>query len=143
MKKTISTLLSMLCAFVLIVMLGACNANSQYVGTYKMVSISGTVTANGITTELNTDLYDYYNITLNADGTAKVESKAAASTALVEAEGTWEVKDGKIRLMSESAGVTVVEEMNWENDTITYVAEQSASGMTISMTLVLQKVVEE
>ena len=108
-----------------------------------MVSISGSVTANGMTTQLSTDLYEYYNIILNEDGTAKVESQAAGTTTKVEGDATWEVEDGKIQLITRTSGVKVVEEMDWEDGTLTYVANQTASGMTISMTIVLEKVVEE
>lgn len=143
MKKAFSTLFSVICALLCVFMLGACGQNSKYAGTYKMVSISGTVSMNGMTTTLSTEMYEYYNIILNEDGTAVVESKAAGSTGVaIEQDGTWEYEDGKIKLKSDNSGVTVVEEMTWENDTITYVAEQSAQGMTVSMTIVLQKSTE-
>lgn len=123
------------CAFHLI----SCGGRDDVVGTYEMVSVSGTVTYNGQTVELSEDLYEYYRIILDRDGTAKIESKASNSTLKVEEEGTWEYEDGVLKVKSSPSGIAVVEEMKWENGTITYEAEQSGQGMTIKMTLVLQK----
>ena len=143
MKKTLATFFTVICTFICIFMLGSCNENAKYAGTYKMVSITGSMTINGETTQLSTDLYEYYNIILNKDGTAVVESKGAQTVGMaVENEGTWEYEDGKIKLKSRNSGITVVEEMTLEGDTLTYVAEQAASGVSISMTIVLEKSAE-
>ncbi|MBQ2717074.1 MAG: hypothetical protein IJF75_00570 [Clostridia bacterium] len=139
MKKILSVMLVVALSLSCVLMLSACGKNSQVAGTYEMVSISGTVTMNGQTVTLSEGLYDYYRIILNDDGTAKVESKGAGNTSVIEQEGTWEYEDNKVKLRSTTSGITVVEEMDWEDGTITYVANQSAQGMTISMTLILEK----
>ena len=137
MKK----LLSFTLALVLILSCAAlvsCNTN-DIAGIYEMVSVSGTVSYGGQTVELGKDLYDYYRITLNKDGTCKIESKSADSTAKVEQDGTWEYEDDLLKIKSTTSGVTVVEEMQWKDGVITYDAKQSASGMTINMHLVLER----
>ncbi len=138
MKKILSVMLVVALSLSCVLMLSACG-NSEVAGTYEMVSISGTVTSYGQTIPLSEDLYDYYRIILNEDGTATVQSKAKGNTTVIEQDGTWEFEDNKVKLKSTTAGVSVVEEMDWKDGTITYVANQSAQGMTISMTLVLEK----
>lgn len=138
MKKISVSILAVMMCLICLLTFAACQ-DSQYVGTYEMVSISGTMTAYGQTIELTKDLYEYYRITLNDDGTAKVQSKAANNTTAIEADGTWEVVDGKIFLKSTTSGITTVEEMTWEDGVITYSANQSAQGISMEMTIVLEK----
>ena len=104
-----------------------------------MISISGSISYGGETIELEEDLYDYYRITLNKDGSCLIESKSSTSTALIENEGTWEYDDGELKIKSVSYGATVVELMEWDDGVITYDCEQSAQGMTIKMRLILKK----
>ena len=139
MKRILSLALGLVLALGCFVILPSCGMERKIAGTYEMVEISGTLTMNGQTVELDEDLYDYYRITLNKDGTAEIESKGAGSTLKVEEEGTWEYEDDVIKLKSKPSGITVVEEMEWDDDVITYEAEQSAQGMTIKMTLILEK----
>ena len=139
MKKTIATFVTMLCAFVFVLIFAACGSNSEYVGVYKMKSISGIITQNGQTVHLTTDLYEYYNITLNEDGTGKIESKGTTNTNRVESTGTWDVENGKVLFKSKVGAITVVEEMTWENGVLTYVAEQTGVGYAYSMTIVLER----
>ena len=114
MKKTLTTVLSSICTFICLVMMGACVQTNKMAGTYKMKSVTGTITANGVTQTLSTDLYEYYNITLNNDGTALVEAKGANSAGMsMEGEATWESEGNVIKLKTQNAGVTVVEEMQW------------------------------
>ncbi|MBE5742780.1 MAG: hypothetical protein E7360_05670 [Clostridiales bacterium] len=142
MKKLLAIILSVVTCFACLSLVSSCGNNSKFVGTYEMVSITGTMTYNGQTTQLDESLYEYYRITLNKDGTALVESKGNNTTSKIENEGTWEYKNNKVRLKSTQAGITVVEEMDWEDGVITYVANQSGQGMEISMNLVLEKVEE-
>ena len=142
MKKLLAIILSVVTCFACLSLVSSCANNSKCVGTYEMVSITGTMTYNGQTTQLDESLYEYYRITLNKDGTALVESKGNNTTSKIENEGTWEYKNNKVRLKSTQAGITVVEEMDWKDGVITYVANQSGQGMEISMNLVLEKVEE-
>ncbi len=142
MKKILSLTLVVLLTLGTLLMICSCNKsadNSKVAGVYEMVDISGTIKVNGQTTQLKEELYDYYRITLNTDGSAKVESKGAGTTAKIEEVAEWELDGNTIKLKSKPQGITVVEEMEWDNGTITYNANQSASGMTVSMTIVLKK----
>ena len=139
MKRVFVLVLGLVLTLSCLLSLSACTMESKIAGTYEMVSVSGTLTYNGVTTELGEDLYDYYRITLNRDGTALIESKGADSTAKIEEEGTWEYEDDLIKLKSRPSGITVVEEMEWKDGVITYEAEQSGQGMAIKMTLILEK----
>ena len=140
MKKLLSLALAAVLLLSCIVLFAACNSeNDKLVGTYEMSSVSGTVTYEGQTVELEEDLYDYYRLTLNKDGTCLVESKGAGTTTKIEEEGTWEYEDDVLKIKTKSSGVTAVEEMTWKNDRIYYDAEVSVSGMTVEMSLILRK----
>ena len=139
MKKILSFVLIVSMLLTCMVVFASCDTSSKVAGTYEMVSVTGSLTYQGETIPLDEDLYDYYRITLEKDGTALVESKGADSTSKIEEEGTWEYEDGVIKLKSNTSGITVVEEMEWKDDKITYVAEESGQGMKIKMTLILEK----
>ena len=141
MKKILSLMLVVILAFGCVFALASCGKKSKIAGTYELESIEGTMSYNGETVELDESLYEYYRITLEKDGTALIESKAAGSTGVkVEEEATWEYEDGKLELKSSPQGITVVEEMEWDDGVITYTTEQSGGGMTMSFTMVLKKV---
>ena len=112
---------------------------AKIAGTYSMTEISGTVTVGGVTTELSTGLYSKYDIVLNADGTAKIIAAASTINVESEASGTWKYEEGKLKLTSETSGISVTEVMDWNDGVITYETTQSASGMEISMKIVLEK----
>lgn len=134
----ISTLLVAISVMALLSFVGC--SNFMYAGTYEMVGLSGEVTVSGQTIQLNEDLFDYYRIILNEDGSAKIQSKAKSSTTSVEAEGTWEFSDGKLKIKhTNSAGITTIEEMDLENGKITYNASQTIQGMNVQMQIVLEK----
>ena len=140
MKRVLSLVLAVVMLLGCTVALASCGMKGKIAGTYEMESIEGTITYGGYTTDLDESLYEYYRIILEKDGTAIVESRAAGSTAAMEEEGTWEYEDDKIKLKTNPQGITVVEEMEWDDGTITYKANQNAQGMQISFTLVLKKV---
>jgi len=140
MKKTLSLLLATVMLLGCLC-LSACGDDTakKIAGTYEMDSITGSMTVSGQTVSLTKDLYEYYRIILNEDGTARVESKSPNSTTKVEEDGTWTWENNVLKLKSSPNGISVVEEMEWEENKITYKAEQSADGMSLSMTLVLVK----
>ena len=124
MKKLLTVLILIaLCLSCMTVMISCDIMNigikKEIVGVYEMTDISGSMSANGQTISLSKDLYEYYRITFNKDGTAMVESKAVGNDLKVEQEGTWEWDDGKIELKSNTQGVTVVEELDWNDGVIT------------------------
>lgn len=138
MRRVSISLLTIVMCILSILSLSACK-NAKYAGTYEMISISGQMTIYGQTTELSEDLYEYYRIVLEKDGSAKVQSKGKTNTTAVEIDGTWEYSDGKILLTSSNSGVNTIEEMFWEEGIITYSATQSGSGFTIEMEIILQR----
>ena len=54
-------------------------------------------------------------------------------------DGTWEYEEGLLSVKSETNGLTVIEEMQWEDGVISYDAKQSGNGMTVSFTIILEK----
>ena len=144
MKKLLTVLVLIALCLSCMTMMISCDImnigiKKEIVGVYEMTDISGSMSANGQTISLSKDLYEYYRITFNEDGTAKVESKGVGNTAKIEQEATWEWDDGKIEFKSTTQGVTVVEELDWNDGVITYTSTQSAQGITITMDITLTK----
>ena len=140
MKKLLSLVLVIVMALGCTLALASCGGiEKDIVGTYEMESISGSISYGGTTTELEADLYEYYRIILDEDGKATVESKAATGGVKIREEGTWEYVDGKLEISTSPQGITVVEEMDWNDGTITYETSQSGQGMTIEFSIVLKK----
>lgn len=138
MKKVLISMLAIIMCIVSVSMLTACG-NKKYAGTYEMISISGQMTSGGQTTQITKDLYDYYRIVLEEDGTAIVQSKGAGNTTAIEVEGTWEFSDGKILLRSVNSGITTVEEMEWNDGVICYSCNDYVQGYSVQMEIVLQR----
>ena len=139
MKKILSLILVTVLLLSCVSVLSSCGTKAKIAGTYEMVSISGTITQNGQTVNLDEDLYEYYRLTLNKDGSALVESKGKNNTSKVEQEGEWDYEDGVIKLKSVQMGITVVEEMEWDDGVITYEAKESGQGMSVNMKITLKK----
>ena len=141
MKKLLSLTLAVFLIATCLLTLASCGAASEVVGTYEMSSISGAITYAGQTVTIDEDYFEYYRITLERDGTCKVESKAADSSAKIEQEGTWEYDEetGKLTVKSTQGGITVSEEMTWKEGVITYNAELSEGGVKLKMRLKLEK----
>ena len=145
MKKLLSSTLLLALLMALVFTLASCalfrfDITEEIVGTYEMVGISGTMSYNGQTVNLDEDLYEYYRIIIREDGSCIVKSKGTSSSSVFESAGTWEYNEGVLEIKTSQSGVTVVEEMKWEDGVITYDAKTSSSGITISMHLVLEKV---
>ena len=144
MKRIVSLALVLVLTMTCVLAFASCGMERKIAGTYEMTSISGTITQNGVTTELNEGLYEYYRLILDKDGTVKIEAKGSDTGVQMEEEGTWEWDKEdevlKIKTKPEGSPVSVTEEMEWEDDTITYTVNQSAQGVTFTFTLVLEKV---
>ena len=138
MRKILVLIMTVAMSMIFILSLSACEI-TKYAGTYEMISISGQMTMYGQTTEITKDLYEYYRIILEEDGSAKVQAKGKANTTAVEMEGSWEYSDGKILLKSSNSGINTIEEMLWEEGKIIYSTSQSGADYTIEMDIVLQK----
>lgn len=140
MKKTLSLAIAVILVFACMFTLAACGKKNEFVGVYEMQEISGTLTSNGTTTQLDKSLYKYYTIELKADNTAIVRSEATGTTnQAIEAEATWKAEGNVIKLISTVGGISITEEMTYDNGTLTYSSKQSAAGMTIEMTMTLVK----
>ena len=140
MKKLTALTLAVLMLVTCSLCLFSCgdNMTAKIAGTYSMTAISGTITAGGQTIELGTDLYDRYDIVLNKDGTAKIISAGKGSLEIEQA-ATWKYEGGKLKVISETAGVKVTEAMDWKDNVITYETKQSTTDMEISMKITLTK----
>lgn len=141
MKRVVSLALVLMMVLTCMLAFASCGQEKKMVGTYEMVSISGTMTYNGETVQLDKNMYEYYRIILEKDGVVTIESKGTNGIAYEE-EGEWKWDDDVLKIWTKPEGspARVLEEMEWEDDTITYTANQTAEGMTISMTIVLEKV---
>lgn len=120
---------------------GLLGGGDDIVGVYEMVEVSGTVTYGGTTYPLSEDLYEYYTITLNEDGTAIIDAKGNGSSAIRE-EAKWEYDEPDLEIISNRGGYNVVEKMQLKDGVITYdmpAQYDSLTGMTIEMNLVLEK----
>ena len=113
--------------------------NLEYVGTYEMVNISGTLTYKGYTIKLDKSLYKYFRVTLSEDGTALVESGQANTTTVYSASGTWSDNGNIINIISYVNGEAIVEQMTWDNGKITYITRQTISGIICNIKVVLKK----
>ena len=150
MKRIVSLALVLMMVLTCVVSFASCDLGKKrqekkMLGTYEMVSISGTISYNGETIQLEKDLYEYYRIILEKDGVVTIEAKGTNGAA-TEEEGEWEwdTDDEVLKVWTKPEGspVRVLEKMEWEDDTITYTANQTVEGMTISMTIVLEKVAD-
>lgn len=140
MKKKLALIaLTLVLVLTLSLVLTACQS-AKYAGVYEMESVTGYMIVNGQRTELDASMYEYYRVTLKKNGDALIESKpAGVGGAIYEAEGEWKYQNGKIRIKSTVMGVTGIEEMTIEGDTLTYTINQTAQGVTMSFTLVMKK----
>ena len=141
MKRLTALTLALVMALCCTLCLFSCGNDAeiakQIPGTYVMTSISGQLTQGSVTVDLEEDMYDYYKITFNEDGTALVES--ASYGVEYEADGTWKYEGGKLKLVSETQGIKVTEAMDWKDGTITFKTVQQAQGVKISMEIILKK----
>ena len=137
MKKTLALALSLVLVLACAITMISCDDvdMSEVAGTYKMTDISGSITSGGQTIELSPSLYDYYTIELKEDGVAVVSAKGVGGA--LSDEGTWSYSNGVISLKTKTGGVTVVEEMDWDDGTITFVSEQSDANMSVKMNMTL------
>lgn len=99
------------------------------VGRYEMYSISGQIYG----TPLTVDMYEYYRMIFNADGTFSVQSKGTTG-ATVEINGTYTYDyDGVISASTKNNGIMVTEEYQYSSGKITY--SQKSTGVSITIRL--------
>lgn len=139
MKKTLSLVLALMLALGCVFALVSCGGG-DVAGTYEMTDISGSTTSGGVTSPISKDMFEYYTITLNNDGTGTVASKANGASTAMEQDIEWELDGSVLKIITNSGGMKITEEMTYENGVITYDVTQSlGGGNSMSMHLVLEK----
>lgn len=144
MKRIISLALVLILTLSCTVLMFSCKKES-ILGVYEMTEISGKVTSNGVTVELEEGLYEYYTLELKEDGKGTVKSSGAGTNQELRQDIEWEYDEetGALDIISKVDGQTVVEKMTLKDGKITYSTSTTGSfsgvTMTISMELVLEK----
>ena len=72
-------------------------------------------------------LYEYYRITLEADGTCVVESKGVDNSSTYKAAATFSIKDNKITVVTTNGAASVTEVYDYIDGEI--IMETTISGM--------------
>lgn len=98
------------------------NKYEEEAGVYNCYYISG---------DLSLSMYDYYRITLNADGTCLVESKAKGSSQTYSAEATFSIENNKIKIVTRSGAASVTEEYDYIDGEI-QMLNQSIQGISFT-----------
>ena len=91
-------------------------------GVYELYYMSG---------DLNMSMYDYYRITLEADGDCLVESKGKYNSSIYSAEATFEIEDNKIYIVTKSGSASVTEVYDYVDGEI-QMNNQSIQGITFT-----------
>ncbi len=101
MKNARKILAVLLLAMLLFTLVG-CGKYTKEAGVYECYEIR----VNG---QNYMSAYEYYRITLNADGTCVVESKAVGQASAYKAEATFAIEDSKISIYTQSGWTTITE----------------------------------
>jgi len=98
------------------------NKYAEYAGTYNLYYMSGS---------LNVNMYEYYRITLEADGDCIVESKGKNSSQEYKAVATFTIEDGKIKIFTKN-GLAIITEVYDYVDGEIHMLNQNISGYSFS-----------
>ena len=98
------------------------NPYEEEAGVYNLYYMSG---------DLKVSMYDYYRITLNADGTCLVESKGVNSSQVYSSSATYSIENGKISIVTRSGSSSVTEVYDYVNGEI-HMPTQTIQGITFS-----------
>ena len=91
-------------------------------GVYNLYHMTG---------DLKVSMYEYYRITLNADGTCLVESKGVNNSQIYSSAATFTIKDGKINIVTRSGAASVTEVYDYVDGEI-HMPTQTIQGITFS-----------
>ena len=141
MKKAFSLILVLILAIGCTFSVASCG-NSEVAGVYELADISGSMTVDGVTQPLSKDLYEYYTMILEEDGTGKVASKGVnTGNTSVEYNIEWEYEDTTLKIYTLTMGIRVAETMTLSNGVITYsvVNQNLGNNSYITMHLTLNK----
>ena len=120
--KNISKVLVVLLLATTLLTFVACTPYAEEAGVYECYEI----TVNGIDAMSQ---FEYYRITLNADGTCIVESKNAGQTTAYKAEATFSIENGKISVVTSQGMASVTEIYDYIDGEI--IMDATAQGITM------------
>ena len=112
--------------FLLLITITGCSLfgkYKEYAGDYEVTVVK----MNGINYTSN---YEYYTISLDEKGGCIVKSKGVGQSAVYEAAGTYEIKDGKIYIVTRNGAASVTEEYEYTEEGV-IVMSTSINGVTI------------
>jgi len=121
--KNISKVLVVILIVGILFAFTSCGPYAKEAGVYECYELK----LNGIP---SLELYEYYRITLNKDGTCLVESKGVAQSSSYSANATFSIKDGKIEIVTTNGSQSVTEVYDYVDGEIHM--QGSAMGVTLS-----------
>ena len=77
-----------------------------------------------------TSNYEYYTISLDEKGGCIVKSKGVGQSAVYEAAGTYEIKDGKIYIVTRNGAASVTEVYEYTEEGV-IIMSTSLNGVTV------------
>lgn len=121
MKNISKVLVVLLLAATVLTFVG-CTPYAEEAGVYECYEI----TLNGVDAMSQ---FEYYRITLNADGSCVVESKGAGQSTTYEAEATFSIEGDKITVVTRQGIATVTEVYDYIDGEI--IMNATAQGVTM------------
>ena len=112
--------------FLLLITITGCSLFSkykEYAGDYEVTVVK----MNGMNYTSN---YEYYTISLDEKGNCVVKSKGVGQSATYEAAGTYEIKDGKIYIITRNGAASVTEEYEYTEEGV-IIMSTSLNGVTV------------
>ena len=122
MKNISKVLVVLLLAATVLTFVG-CTPYAEEAGVYECYEI----TLNGVNAMSQ---FEYYRITLNADGSCIVESKGAGQSTTYEAEATFSIEGDKITVVTRPGVATVTEVYDYIDGEI--IMNATAQGVTMN-----------
>ena len=101
---------------------GLFNPYEEEAGVYNLYEMTG---------DLDVSMYEYYRITLNADGTCLVESKGVNSSQVYSSTATFSIENGKISVVTRAGSASVTEIYDYVDGEI-HMPTQTIQGITFS-----------
>ena len=112
--------------FLLLITITGCSLfgkYKEYAGDYEVTVVK----MNGMNYTSN---YEYYTISLDEKGNCVVKSKGVGQSATYEAAGTYEIKDGKIYIITRNGAASVTEEYEYTEEGV-IIMSTSLNGVTV------------
>lgn len=122
MKNISKVLVVLLLATTLLTFVG-CTPYAEEAGVYECYQIK----LNGVNA---LSQFEYYRITLNADGTCIVESKGVGQSTSYKAEATFSIENEKITVVTKQGAATATEVYDYIDGEI--IMNATVQGVTMS-----------